>query len=191
MKYKVLQKFLTKRSVYMPGEEYTNSTTGKFTKNLLKYGFIEPVEEVDCFAEWENNGIKSKSTGLIIAPENYAEGDKKYFTFDDTLGIEKKLKNGWRLPTRHEWVLLAEELGMDDRGTLNGSVLGKALNLPLAGRVTTDGLDFTGSYGYYWSSTIYSATSAYYLYFLSSSVDPASYGNRYIGRSVRCVKEAE
>lgn len=31
MRYKVLQKFLTKRSVYMPGEEYNNPAPGKFT----------------------------------------------------------------------------------------------------------------------------------------------------------------
>jgi uncharacterized protein (TIGR02145 family) len=44
-----------------------------------------------------------------------------------------------------------------------------------------------GSNGYYWSSTQYSATGAYYLYFVSALVNPASNINKYYGFAVRCV----
>ena len=44
-----------------------------------------------------------------------------------------------------------------------------------------------GSYGYYWSSTQYSAASAHSLSFYSTSVDPAYYNGKYSGFAVRCV----
>ena len=47
-----------------------------------------------------------------------------------------------------------------------------------------------GSYGYYWSSTQSNATYAYYLYLVSTSVNPAgSYGYKDYARAVRCVAE--
>jgi uncharacterized protein (TIGR02145 family) len=46
-----------------------------------------------------------------------------------------------------------------------------------------------GSYGFYWPSTAYSVSYAYYLYFNSTSVDPRTYnsGDKYSGRTIRCV----
>ena len=44
-----------------------------------------------------------------------------------------------------------------------------------------------GSRGYYWSSSQDSATYAHYLYFLSSSVNPANYSSKNYGFSVRCL----
>ena len=41
--------------------------------------------------------------------------------------------------------------------------------------------------GYYWSSTVYSSTSAYNLHFLMGSVSPDYHYNRPGGFSVRCI----
>jgi len=46
-----------------------------------------------------------------------------------------------------------------------------------------------GTYGFYWSSTAYSANYAYYLYLNSSSVSPANDNYKYIGFTVRCVAQ--
>ena len=46
-----------------------------------------------------------------------------------------------------------------------------------------------GSNGYYWSSTQYSATNAHGLYFSSTHVSPATYGNKSNARAVRCIAE--
>ena len=54
-----------------------------------------------------------------------------------------------------------------------------------------DALSGPGNYGSFWSSTVYSSSGAYYLYFSSTDVNPA-YGNiRYSGRTVRCLGSGE
>lgn len=60
-------------------------------------------------------------------------------------------------------------------------------NFPYAGRVYNDSLGNVGSFGDYWSRTACSDTRAYTLSFNSSSVNPANDGDRYVGRSIRCV----
>ena len=56
-----------------------------------------------------------------------------------------------------------------------------------AGYVSSDALNYPGNNGYFWSSTVSSSSYAYYLYFVSTNVNPASNVNRYHGRSVRCL----
>ncbi len=77
-------------------------------------------------------------------------------------------------------------------GGVNGIKLGYNSNdafFPAAGLVNGDGLYNSGSYGYYWSSTVYSSnvSRAYDLFFNSGGVSPAHFSNRYLGFSVRCV----
>jgi hypothetical protein len=45
-----------------------------------------------------------------------------------------------------------------------------------------------GSYGYYWSSSLFSATNGLYLYFSSGGVLPQYNGLRFLGFSVRPVQ---
>lgn len=190
MKYKVLQRFLTKKSIYTPGDIYEHPNPGRFTKNLVKYGFIEQVSTYDYLKDWEKNGIRSKLTGLIIAPRDYAEGGKKHFTFEEALQINRELKDGWRLPTRSEWALICEEFGQKD-GELDADTLVNNLTLGKNGYVYSGSLYCAGSYGNYWSSTANSSTNAYYLLFHSSSVYPSLSNYRYFGRSVRCVRSID
>ncbi len=73
-----------------------------------------------------------------------------------------------------------------------GSAGSKLTQAPLyfvyGGSVSISSLNAAGSLGYYWSSTAYSATLAYNLYFNSSNVNPSTlYDGRYRGVSVRCV----
>ncbi len=132
--------------------------------------------------KWREHGIKSETTGLIIAPEDVEIDGKTEFTWDEAVALERegKIPEGWRLPTRHEWVLIAEEFGQDDNGELNEYRLSKALEL-----VHCDDT----SYGYYWSASPYtsSSNSAYGLSFSSSSVNPQYSNTKYYGFSVRCV----
>lgn len=129
------------------------------------------------------------STGLIVAPEDYQEGDKKHFTYDEALEIEKKLNNGWRLPTRSELVLLVEEFGQDAHGQLNTTTIMKNLKLTYTGRVDNGSHGYTTN-GYWWSRTAYDSNYAYYLYGYSSYVFPGTdYSTRYNGFAVRLVKE--
>ncbi len=55
------------------------------------------------------------------------------------------------------------------------------------GYVYSGSLYTSGFVGNYWSSTVRGSDVAYYLYFRSGGIGPASSDNRYYGRSVRCV----
>ena len=61
--------------------------------------------------------------------------------------------------------------------------------LPAAGGRDGTSVNDVGSYGKYWSSSAYSATYAYRLFFFSNNVDPQSNALRYNGYSVRLVQE--
>lgn len=61
--------------------------------------------------------------------------------------------------------------------------------LPAAGYRGGTGVHYVGSYGFYWSSSAYSASNAYYLSFYSGSVIPQNTNGRYYGYSVRLVQE--
>lgn len=194
MKYKVIKEFVSKKGyLHKVGEEVDWSLPlGTFSEGLIKNGFVETIEPSHDFENWEKNGIKSKLANILIAPEDYIEGDKKHFTWDEAMEIEKKLNNGWRLPSRHEMVLIAEEFSRNvETDELEGKYLQKNLGLRLSGYKSTSVLYNTGTYGFYWSRTASSTTFAYYLSFDSTNIYPAYLSNRYVGYSVRLVKDLE
>ena len=91
---------------------------------------------------------------------------------------------GFRPPTNAEWnTLIAAAPAI----TNSAAAFSSTLKLPMAGNRLTDGtLNYQGSLGYYWSSSI-NSTNAYYFYFISSAAN-TYYANRADGFSVRCVK---
>lgn len=156
--------------------------------------FLKNINRKDShdFESWEKNGIKSNLANILIAPEDYTEGNKKHFIWNDALEIEKKLNNGWRLPSRHEIALIAEEFGRNlETDKLESKYLQKNLGLGLNGYQSAYSLRDLNTGGYYWSRTAYSTTLAYYLYFNSTDISPAVSSNRYVGFSVRLVKDLE
>lgn len=187
MIYKVLKDYLSRDAYYHKAGESVDLGNSRFAKTLLEHGFIEKT------ACWRPQGtIESKLTGLEIATNDYEGGNKKHFTYEEALGIERKAGGGWRLPTRSEWVLLCEEFGQNAGGRLDSSTLRKNLGLELAGVVNNGSLNGQGTYGRYWSRTAQSSTNAYYLYFGSSgNIYPANYYFRRNGYSVRLVRNIE
>ena len=59
---------------------------------------------------------------------------------------------------------------------------------PASGNRNGTGLNNRGSNGNYWSSSLYSQTYGYYLYFNESGVYPANSNDRFYGFSVRAVQ---
>lgn len=155
---------------------------------LLQHGFIEEVK--DEYDEWEEKGIKSKLANVIIAPEDYVEEGKKYFTWDEAMKIKDKLNNGWRLPTRKEWALICEEFACNSKGNLSPTKLMHRLGLTMNGWKNKCGsLRSVGDDGFYWSGTAYpGVNNAYYLNFNSATTYPSNYDARWFGFSVRLVK---
>ena len=105
---------------------------------------------------------------------------------------------GWRMPTLQEikdlydskyttteWVTVNGVSGRKITSKSNGN----NIFLPAAGFRYVTSLSSEGSYGYYWSSSLYTyySDNAYGLYFNSGGIDCAS-SNRYCGRSVRAVR---
>ena len=65
---------------------------------------------------------------------------------------------------------------------------GNSVFFPASGYYDGTTLNYRGSGGFYWSSSYYSATDAYYLYFVSSNVGPANSNNRRRGFTARAVQ---
>ena len=99
------------------------------------------------------------------------------------VGANNPCPTGYHVPTYTEWN--AEY----SAGITNAATAFSRLKLPAAGyRSNSIGaLDNTGSYGYYWSSTV-SGARAYSLYFNSGSAGMSNNG-RANGFSVRCLKD--
>ena len=101
----------------------------------------------------------------------------------------------WRMPTKAEqaelknnctWTWTTQN-GVDGY-KVTSKTNGNSIFLPAAGFRDGTSVYNVGSYGYYWSSSLYESNPslAYLLYFYSGNVD-WSYRNRYNGRTVRAV----
>lgn len=132
---------------------------------------------------WDGEG--SPDGKIVLDPE------------DDVASV--KLGGKWRMPTDAEWTELRTKCTWTWTTNYNGTGVsgrivtapnGNSIFLPAAGGRCGTGLDFAGSYGFYWSSSLYTndPCSAWGVYFYSDDV----YGNfytRYRGPSVRPVSE--
>ena len=102
--------------------------------------------------------------------------------------------NGWRMPTKAEFEELKTNCTVTwtTQNGVNGRLFigpnSKAIFLPAAGYRLDSSLGDAGSYGRYWSSSLYSSYTdyAWYLYFDSGSCSMYDSGRCY-GRSVRAV----
>ena len=106
------------------------------------------------------------------------------------------LGSPWHLPTKEDFQELYDNTD-NEWTTINGVAGSKFMKktdhsvyvfFPAAGGGSGTSLRNRGSFGYYWSGSWYSAGSAYYLYFISSSVFPTNSSSRYYGNSVRAVQ---
>ena len=101
----------------------------------------------------------------------------------------------WRMPTVGEFQELAancdsewtDEDGVAGR-RFTSRINGNSIFFPASGYRHGTGLYSRGSYGNYWSASLYSQTRGYDLYFSSGGVDPADNHSRFNGFSVRAVQ---
>lgn len=204
--YKVIGTYFNKEKG--EGKIYFGDMNGRPVADTNFKSLMEDYEITDDFqTSWETTPIpvvESKLANLQVALTDYYEfsdetnatvvdGKKKYFSYDEAMEIQKRLEDmGWRLPTRSELVLLCEEFGQNDKGVLSPTKLEENLKLVRGGYVYlyTGSLRRAGYDGYYWSATTYStATYAYNLGFDSTNVLPSHYSNRFVGFSVRLVRD--
>lgn len=117
---------------------------------------------------------------------------------------------GWKLPSMHGTVVADSDFSkafggiisndstethnkfFNTSGHIPGYMLDIANNVqwPAAGYIALNGLEYSGTDGYYWSSTAYiSNAAAYGLYFYSDRFSPGDHNGRYAGGSVRCLAQ--
>ena len=104
----------------------------------------------------------------------------------------------WRMPTYDNWVelYLNTTVTWTTQNGVNGRLFtasnGNSLFLPAAGYRNDSSLDYAGSDGYYWSSSLNSVTpdGAWALYFGSDDYGMSSI-YRYYGHSVRPVRSSQ
>lgn len=132
---------------------------------------------------------------------------KRFFTYDEAMALEEQLfkPNGWRLPSKAEFVMLYGAYGIDDDGGDDANNLMSEMKLEANGWISSEDMDDYNedpencdgtindrtTYGYWWSRTSSSSTGAYYLYaYIDSSkggVNAQDSSFRGFGLSVRCV----
>lgn len=105
------------------------------------------------------------------------------------------LGGNWRIPTDAEWTELRENCTwtwMTQNGVMGrlvtSKVNGNSIFLPAAGFRSGTNLGGAGSYGYYWSSTLHFAGSAWYVYIMSDSFGQGNH-DCYRGQSIRPVMD--
>ncbi len=118
------------------------------------------------YAKATVNGV----AGLIIVPDNW---DNTTNTLNSTNTANASFTAN-TISTAADWTNNYEAAG--------------CVFLPAAGYRRGTTVYYAGSDGSYWSSTYYDSSSAYYLNFGSGGVSPGRDSRRYLGRSVRLVK---
>ena len=101
----------------------------------------------------------------------------------------------WRMPTQPEFQELydncdsewTDEDGVTGR-RFTSRINGNSIFFPASGYRSGTSLSSRGSYGLYWSSSLYSSAYGYSLGFSSGGVNPAYDGSRFVGFSVRAVQ---
>lgn len=144
--------------------------------------------------DWEKakENLIETECGITLCRDDYFEGDKKHFTFDEALEIEKEAKkHGFRLPTRVDFEKLYAFYGIGEDGCNTPQRFIDELGFSYAGYYYGASEYYVGSYGYYWSSSIYSTYYGYSLYFYSSNISPQYYTNKYYGFAVKFIYSPE
>ena len=173
----------------------------------MNVGATKPEEYGDYFAwgeteekeyyEWSTykwcNGSDDTMT-KYCTDSGYGIVDNKTVLDPEDDVAHVKWGGTWRMPTLNEQKELLNNCTWEwtTQNGVNGYTVtgpnGNSIFLPAAGCRGGTGVDFRGSGGYYWSSSLYSnsSDSAYFLYLISGRYYWNSY-YRYFGYSVRPV----
>ena len=148
---------------------------------------------------WYNNDQATYSANKFGALYNW------YAINPATNGNKNVCPTGWHVPTDAEWIVLTEFLGSESAAVAKMKSTGTqywqgpnndATNisgfsgLPAGARPTNGVFGYISYYGFWWSSTEFTAQEARirYLYY-SPGYALSSYWNKNFGISVRCIKD--
>ena len=201
-------------SSYISSFTTSNNLTKSGNTIVLPASTTDSGFDTDNYSYVANSG--NASSNCSNAPGCYSYyswdaatlGSGRALATDNTNAEQSICPKGWHLPTTYngnpnnstDFRKLVIALGgsssiqlYNSSTTPTGATMSSALqaspnNFLLAGRYYSGSLANGGSDGYYWSSTSYTDNStARFLYFYSSFVNPANNIRRSMGNSVRCV----
>ena len=166
---------------------WTNSAIYPYSKDRGKY-YPEGTPENETINDYHRlNGNYYNWTAAI------ASNDSSTIVNDTYEDIDASPQNsvcpkGWRLPTISS---VARNNEFSNLVNLYGNTITQIMASPLwfvrSGYVISGSALDSGSYGYYWSSTVDSSTNARRLSFYGSYINPANSYSRNFGFSVRCL----
>ena len=153
--------------------------------------------------KWMAQNLNHKTNDSWWYKDDKSNGDKygRLYTWQ---AAKKACPSGWRLPTDNEWKKLANAYGgyydwstKKDIGNPKDSYKiliqggSSEFSALLGGYRGSDGVfGLLGGDGYYWSSTVESASSAWYYNFDGDDKTLDRYGsNKSGGRSCRCLQD--
>lgn len=130
-------------------------------KEMIREALAEPQDTVVESPTWKSEKtlkvmVDGEEHEIALNPYFECAGDgnkiiKTELTWDEAMEAQSKMPDGWRIPTRHEFVEIIEQLGQDESGSINGKLA-----------------ETTGWSGNFWSTTEYNSSHAWYLYVDSS-----------------------
>lgn len=191
------------------------ATTPEGYGDYFAWGETEPYYTAGHSQDSPCSSWKSgKTAGYNLASYKWCNGSyntmTKYCTSSDYGTVDNKTTleladdaayanwgGSWRMPTKAEqdelrnnctWTWTTQNGVYGCKGTSNTN--GNSIFLPVAGfRRDAYLINYDGSMGVYWSSTLYSSDSnyAYYLLYFTTSNDGWDSGDRNCGQSVRAV----
>ena len=162
-------------------------------------GASTPYEH-GLYFSWGNVEGHAEGSGYDFSDAVYAETPGAALTGNVPVNgtydlVRHNMGAPCRLPTVGEFQELnsnctsewTDEDGVAGR-RFTSRINGNSIFFPASGSYGGTTLGGRGSIGNYWSSSYYSATNAYYLYFNSSNVSPASSSSRRYGFTARAVQ---
>lgn len=181
--------------------------TGNIVKNGSTYS-IGSETDAGAYFSWGDIIGHNSSDGYDFSSTNYSSGTSGSghnlstdFSSGSTTYDAARVCLGspWRMPTKANFDNLIAACDSTWESNYNNSgVAGRLLTLktdsskkiffPAVGYYVGTTLSYSGTYGYYWSSTYYDSSYAYRLYFDSSSVS-TGHRYRYNGMPIRPIKD--
>ncbi|MBR1787882.1 MAG: hypothetical protein IJ762_01640 [Bacteroidaceae bacterium] len=181
-------------------------------------GADSPEDYGDYFAWGETTGYNSGKTNFAWSTYKYCNGSPstltKYCTSSSFGTVDNKAElelsddaayvnwgSNWRMPSDAQFTELINSSYTTTTWTTQNGKYGRKITsksngnsifLPAAGYRNDTSLYRAGSYGNYWSRTLYTSgpNYAHYLFFISSNIHTGN-GSRYYGRSVRPVRASQ
>lgn len=171
--------------------------------DYFAWGEVKPKEMYSWETYKHANGIYDSQTKYSTSA-SYDTVDNMTTLYPEDDAASVNMGSNWRMPTIEEYEELIENCTWTwtdnyvEKGVNGYVIIGKngvSIFLPAAGCRNGFGLYGVGSYGYYWSSSLYGADYQFYAMDLfCSSIHSAysiynTYGTyRYYGQSIRAVR---